>query len=127
MFKSESGNAGLFSTANDLYKYAKMLLDQDHRLNSSEFFQNKNPLSLTPRTIGWELKTSKNDDSSCGSGFAQGGIGSIGHTGFTGTSMWLNRQTKQVLIALSNRVYLSHDANIDAMRTFRQNVHGYFE
>lgn len=126
MFESESGNAGLFSTANDLYKYAKMLLNPDHPLNNPMFFKNQNPLSLTPRTIGWELKTSKNDDSSCGAGFAHGMIGSIGHTGFTGTSMWLNPQTKQVLIALSNRVYISHDANMPAMRTFRQNLHAHF-
>lgn len=126
MFEGESGNAGLFATASDLYKFAKMLLNQDHPLNNPVFFQNQNSISLTPRTIGWELKTSKNDDSSCGPDFAQGEIGSIGHTGFTGTSMWLNPQTKQVLIALSNRVYLSHDANIAAMKAFRRDLHGYF-
>lgn len=126
VFNSESGNAGLFSTAQDLHKYAKMLMDQDHALNSPEFFQNQNPFSLTPRTIGWELKTSKNDDSSCGPGFANGLIGSIGHTGFTGTSMWLNLKTKQVLIALSNRVYLAHNANMPAMKKFRRDLHQYF-
>lgn len=123
-FNEQGGNAGLFSTSSDMHRFAIMLLNESQPLNSAAFFNNQNPPNLTPRSIGWELNTQQYQATSCGENFP---IGSIGHTGFTGTSMWLNPQTKQVLIALSNRVYLSHDANIPAMVEFRKKLHGFFE
>ncbi|MGJ8526979.1 serine hydrolase domain-containing protein [Maritalea sp.] len=110
------GNAGLFSTAKDLHKFALALLEEQDTLT----FENGNPNHLVARTLGWELKTSAEDDCSCGRAFP---INSIGHTGFTGTSLWIDPASELIVIALSNRTYFSHRENLPAMKDFRSQLH----
>lgn len=110
------GNAGLFSTAVELHKIAVHLLDRHDPL----IFENGNPADLTPRTMGFEYHDGRYSGASCGDGFMQG---AIGHTGFTGTSLWLDPTSKLIVIALTNRVYSSHRATIPAMRQFRVDLH----
>jgi CubicO group peptidase (beta-lactamase class C family) len=91
-----SGNAGLFSNANDLAKLLQMLLNQgiygDKRYLSSEtcnlFMTAKSPVSR--RGLGFD----KSDTS-------------IGHTGFTGTCFWIDPDNQLIYIFLTNRVYPS--------------------
>ena len=93
----------------------------------SEILKNHNPVGLTPRGLGWEIKKPMSTadgaswEYSCGPGFPDN---SCGHTGFTGTSLWFNPETKQILIALSNRVNISRENNIDSIKRFRVNLHG---
>ena len=136
-FSEEGGNAGLFSTAKDLHRYTQMLLN-DGVLNGvrilsqesvQEMRKNQNPLALTPRGLGWEVKkpvSTLNKTSlecSCGPNFPDN---SCGHTGFTGTSLWFDPASKKIIIALSNRVHLTREKNMDAMKKFRVKLHGLF-
>ena len=134
-FAEEGGNSGLFSTAKDLHRYTQMLL-KEGELNGVriltqesvlEMLKNQNPLSLTPRGLGWEIKkplSILNKTSlacSCGPNYPDD---SCGHTGFTGTSLWFDPISKQIIIALSNRVNLSRKNNLEAIKNFRIKLHG---
>lgn len=110
------GNAGLFSTAEELHKIALHLLDQYDPL----IFENGNRSGLTPRTVGFEYHDLRFPGASCGDNFIHG---AIGHTGFTGTSLWLDPMSKLIVIALTNRVYSSYRGTIPAMRQFRIDLH----
>ena len=58
------------------------------------------------RALGWDTKSEEN--SSAGSLFD---ITSFGHTGFTGTSAWIDPTRKLFVIFLTNRVYLTRENN----------------
>ena len=108
-----SGNAGLFSTARDLHRFALWLL------------KNPMPEMLTSqppakgRTIGFELQTPAHP-ASCGPDFP---VGAIGHTGFTGTSLWLDPNSELVVVILTNRAAVSHRGNMAEMARFRREAH----
>ncbi|WP_288099476.1 exo-beta-N-acetylmuramidase NamZ domain-containing protein [Pseudomonas sp.] len=104
-----SGNAGLFSTADDLARYAQMILNQG-RAGSTRILRPESiaalaapasALASTPwRGLGWELSAPlvQNHD-------RLPPIGVIGHTGYTGTGLWIDQVTQQFIVILTNRVY----------------------
>ena len=104
-----SGNAGLFSTADDLARFAQMVLNQG-RAGSRQILRPASiaalasaasPLESVPwRGLGWELAAPfvSNHD-------RLPPIGVIGHTGYTGTGLWIDLVTRQFIVILSNRVY----------------------
>jgi beta-N-acetylhexosaminidase len=101
-----SGNAGLFSTAEDLAKFAQLLLDKGECCNQQiikkstvELFTTKH--SESGRAYGWDTKSPKGY-SSAGKLFS---LNSFGHTGFTGTSIWIDKNRNLFVILLTNRVY----------------------
>ena len=51
------------------------------------------------------------------------GKGSLGHTGFTGTSLWMEPDTGLIVIALTNRVNVARDKNQAGMIRFRPRLH----
>ena len=103
-----AGHAGLFSTANDLAKLGQMLLQEGHygghtyfkpgtiRLFTAKQFEKSR------RGLGWD-KPLQNDWTSPVSFMAS--PRTFGHTGFTGTCMWIDPEFNLVYIFLSNRVY----------------------
>jgi len=101
-------HAGLFGTAPDLARLAQMLLWKgvyaNHRIVSRrtvELFTR--PANLPPgssRAIGWDTKSP--EGSSAGHLFS---ANSFGHTGFTGTSIWIDPERQLFLILLTNRVH----------------------
>jgi CubicO group peptidase (beta-lactamase class C family) len=103
-----SGHAGLFSSARDVAIYAQMLLNRG-RYQGVRIFS---PLTVramtTPqspkgstalRGFGWDIETGYS--SPRGDLFADG----YGHTGFTGTSLWIHPATETFIVILSNRVH----------------------
>jgi len=104
-----SGHAGLFSTAADLARFAQMLLD-DGRAGRQRILRSASiaalasvasPLADTPwRGIGWELAPPfvANQD-------RLPPVGAIGHTGYTGTGLWIDLVTRQFVVILTNRVH----------------------
>ena len=98
-----AGHAGLFSTADDLAKFAQELLN-GHRILSrlaiekmSTPQQPQNAASL--RGLGWDI------DSPFSSNRGELlPVGSFGHTGFTGTSLWIDPVTNTYIIILTNAV-----------------------
>ena len=104
-----AGHAGLFSTADDLAIYCRMLLGGgaigDKRvlapLTVSRMTSPASPpVDGNVRGLGWDIDSSYS---------ANRGeflpLGSFGHTGFTGTSIWIDPATKVFVIFLSNRVH----------------------
>lgn len=103
-----AGHAGLFSTAEDLATFAHMLVN-DGRANGQQFLRPEtirlfttsvDPVNHT-RALGWDTK-SPEGYSSAGRRF---GPLSFGHTGFTGTSLWIDPEQDLFVILLTNRVY----------------------
>ncbi|MBF0238497.1 MAG: beta-lactamase family protein [SAR324 cluster bacterium] len=130
IFQGEGGNAGLFSTAEDLHRFCRMMLNggtlEGQRVLSSrtvtQMIRNHNSTQLLPRGLGWDVKQSGRGYWSCGELFSDG---SIGHTGFTGTSLWMDPVSHVVVIVLTNRVHLSREGNIPQMKTFRPRLHNF--
>ena len=107
-------HAGLFSTAPDLARFAQMLLwggEYDHRRVVSrstlaEFTRRSTLPPGTMRALGWDTKSAAG--SSAGTLFSPT---SFGHTGFTGTSLWIDPERELFLILLTNRVHPTRENN----------------
>ena len=100
-----SGHAGLFSTATDLAVFVQMLLNDGlyggHRYLSTETIRQF--IGARPpdrRFLGWDFRSP--EGSSSGTLFSEG---SFGHTGFTGTSVWVDPERRLFVVLLTNRVY----------------------
>lgn len=103
-----SGNAGLFSTASDLSAFAQAIL----RLARGERERILSPITVQaairheteglgdPRGLGWQLRSETH--SSAGDLF---GPRTFGHTGFTGTSLWIDPDQDMYAVLLTNRVH----------------------
>ena len=101
-----AGHAGLFATAADLAAFSQMLLNggiyahqRVLRRAVLEQFTASQSLSGGARAFGWTLPT---EGSSSGRYFS---AHSYGHTGFTGTSIWVDPEKELFVILLTNRVY----------------------
>jgi CubicO group peptidase (beta-lactamase class C family) len=127
-------HAGLFATASDLAPLAEMLLDggsfRGRRIVSRatvELFTARAGVPASSRALGWDtpadesgLRSSTPGEpgySSAGSLFSPR---SFGHTGFTGTSMWMDPERELYVILLTNRVHPTRDN--DAIRGVRAQV-----
>lgn len=108
-----AGHAGLFSSANDLGKFAAMLANQG-RVGEHYFLKPETIRRFTTkvnrhgdhtRALGWDTK-SLSGYTSAGNRF---GPLSFGHTGFTGTSLWVDPDSHLYVILLTNRVYPTRD------------------
>jgi beta-N-acetylhexosaminidase len=100
-----SGHAGVFSTAPDLAAFCQMLLNggvyaHQRILKRATIAQFTAPqqLSSGARTLGWVVPT---EGSSSGHYFSPH---SFGHTGFTGTSIWIDADRQVFVVLLTNRV-----------------------
>jgi len=103
-FGRACGNAGLFSTAKDLFKLSGEFFENSAALLSSEtvrfFWKNFTPFKRSFRTAGFKLNYSP-----ASSGGRAMSFNAVGHNGFTGTSLWLDRKKNSVYIILSNRIH----------------------
>jgi CubicO group peptidase (beta-lactamase class C family) len=101
-----SGNAGLFGTAGDLAAFAQMLLNggiyAHHRLlarTTIQQFTARQVVGDSARTLGWDVPTPPN--SAAGHYLSPS---AYGHTGFTGTSLWIDPERDLFVVLLTNRV-----------------------
>jgi CubicO group peptidase (beta-lactamase class C family) len=99
-----SGHAGLFSTAPEALMLARQFLaTQTTLLNPTTcelFRQNMTPGLNEARSFGWQLAETK--DSAAGLDLPRD---SFGHSGFTGTSCWIDPNRERVFILLTNRTH----------------------
>jgi uncharacterized protein YbbC (DUF1343 family) len=104
-----AGHAGLFSTADDLARFAQMMLNGGEidgvrlfgPLTVAKFIEPQTPPDQPIlRGLGWDVDSP--NSANRGELFP---IGSFGHTGFTGTSMWIDPLTKTYVILLANSVH----------------------
>ena len=110
-----SGNAGLFSSANDLAKLYQMFLNEGtyggERYLSEETMRlfTTAKSSVSRRGLGFDKPDIRNNNSSPTS--PQAPVSVYGHTGFTGTSFWVDPDNQLIYIFLSNRVFPSRSPN----------------
>ncbi len=111
-----AGQAGLFSTADDLSKFAMALLQGSPVLSSLMVAKmttpQQPPTAEVLRGFGWDIDSPFS--SNRGSLLP---VGSFGHTGFTGTSMWIDPTTKTFIILLTNAVHPHGNENAIALRS----------
>jgi uncharacterized protein YbbC (DUF1343 family)/CubicO group peptidase (beta-lactamase class C family) len=112
-----AGHAGLFSTADDLAKFAQTLLNGGDGILSAVMVAKMTspeqpPAAPVLRGFGWDIdspfSTNRGDMLP---------VGSFGHTGFTGTSMWIDPTTKTYIILLTNAVHPRGKGNAIALRS----------
>ena len=112
-----AGHAGLFSTGDDLAKFAQALLDGGDGILSSITVQKMTQPEQPPsapvlRGYGWDIDSPFSTNR--GDLFP---IGSYGHTGFTGTSIWIDPTTNSYVILLTNAVHPRGKGNAIGLRT----------
>jgi uncharacterized protein YbbC (DUF1343 family)/CubicO group peptidase (beta-lactamase class C family) len=116
-----AGHAGLFTTADDLAKYAEMLLAMgEHEgvrvfspMTIKKFIEPATPADQPIlRGLGWDLDSPFS--SNRGELYP---IGSFGHTGFTGTSMWMDPTTNSFIILLTNSVHPHRGKSLSSLRS----------
>lgn len=115
-----SGHAGLFITADDLAKFAQMMLGMGERGGRrvlSPLTVRKATSPQTPsdqpilRGYGWDIDSPFSAPR--GELFP---LGSYGHTGFTGTSLWIDPSTKSFVILLTNYIHPQRGKNLAPLR-----------
>jgi uncharacterized protein YbbC (DUF1343 family)/CubicO group peptidase (beta-lactamase class C family) len=115
-----AGHAGLFSTANDLAIFCQMIL-HGGTYNGARILSPMGVASMTrpraiadngsARALGWDVATTFSTNK--GDLFP---LGSFGHTGFTGTSMWIDPASDSFVIFLSNRVHPDGKGDVGPLR-----------
>jgi len=111
-----AGHAGLFSSADDLAKFAQALLNGGDGILSPEAVIKMTSPETPPtapilRGFGWDIDSPFS--SNRGDFFP---VGSFGHTGFTGTSVWIDPTTKSFVILLANAVHPRGKGNAVGLR-----------
>ncbi len=115
-----AGHAGVFSTASDLARYCEMLLGMGERGGVRIFAPatvEKFTEAATPpdqpvlRSLGWDIDSSYS--SARGELFP---IGSYGHLGYTGTSIWIDPASRSYVILLTNYVHPKSGKNLSPLR-----------
>ena len=112
-----AGHAGLFSTGDDLAKFAQALLNGGRGILSADTVQKMTspeqpPTASAVRGFGWDIDSPFSSN--------RGDllpVGSFGHTGFTGTSMWIDATTQTYIILLTNSVHPRGKGNAVGLRS----------
>jgi uncharacterized protein YbbC (DUF1343 family)/CubicO group peptidase (beta-lactamase class C family) len=111
-----AGHAGVFSSADDLSKFARALLngspilagDMVEKMTTPQ----QPPTAQVLRGFGWDIDSPFSSN--------RGDllpVGSFGHTGFTGTSMWIDPTTQTYIILLTNAVHPRGKGSAIALRS----------
>lgn len=114
-------HAGLFGTAADVGAFARVVLETftaDTPLGTPDLmrmFATKSRVPGSSRALGWDTML---PTSSCGGRLSPD---AIGHTGFTGTSLWIDRARDLYFVLLTNRVHPTRENN--AIRAVRRDFH----
>jgi CubicO group peptidase (beta-lactamase class C family) len=102
-----AGHAGLFSTADDVMTFAQTVLDVWHDRSDAlpgetlrSFLRRQDLPAASEWALGWDTPTA---DSSSGRHFSET---SVGHLGFTGTSLWIDLERETIVVLLTNRLHL---------------------
>jgi CubicO group peptidase (beta-lactamase class C family) len=125
-----AGHAGLFGTTDDLGRYARMLLRGGEldgarvlKADTVKLFTAPREVPAQPakskedpprqfRSYGWDVDTSFSGQR--GDAFRRGE--GFGHTGFTGTSLWVDPRSQTAVVILTNRVHPDDKGNVARLR-----------
>lgn len=122
-FPENTGHAGVFSTGEDLSKFARMYLNlgtlDGVQIMKKETVVKMTKLTSAERALGWDM-LSPYSNPPRGEIFPKGI--SFGHTGYTGTTMWIDPASGSYYIFLSNRVYLGEEATAAPFTALRKSL-----
>lgn len=115
-----SGQAGLFSTAADIARFARMMLNGGRLdgvrvlspLSIARMTTPRDPGDAAQRGLGWDIDTPFS--SPRGDLFS---VASYGHTGYTGTSLWIDPASGTFVILLTNRVHPADAGSVVRLRS----------
>jgi CubicO group peptidase (beta-lactamase class C family) len=117
-----AGHAGLFSNLDDIQRFMTRLIacyqGQEETIRQdvvAEFFRRQNLVKDSTRALGWDTPSrNMKEKASGGTIIAET---SVGHTGFTGTSIWFDPTREMTIILLANRIHPSrHNTTFLNMR-----------
>ena len=119
-----SGHAGIFGTADGVYRLANLLREHFHGLRDDylqpktvrTFFEKQHLVPGSTWALGWD--TPSPVGSSTGSYFSPN---SVGHLGFTGVSLWMDLRHDVTVVFLTNRIHPSRQNT--AIKAFRPKLH----
>ncbi len=98
-----AGHAGLFSTAEDLARFAHVLLHGGHPILRPEtialFTRHESAPPGTSRALGWDTPSAPSQSGRCF------GLRAFGHLGYTGTSLWIDPDRQLSITLLTNRTW----------------------
>ena len=124
-FKGEGGNAGLFGTVSAVSEFLDLFLSEGvlrgKQILSPESVRNMTTCQtpgFSPRRA-WGFLT-QDKDSLAGPGFSEG---AFGHSGFTGTSVWVDPELQLKVVTLTNRVHFGRDNTAEKIKLFRRELH----
>lgn len=116
-----AGHAGMFTTADDLARFARMILGKGE-LRGERILEPLTVRKMTEpqspadqpvlRGVGWDI-----DSVYSGNRGELLPLGSYGHTGFTGTSLWIDPRTETIVILMTNRVHPYDRGSITSLRS----------
>ena len=118
LMRGVAAHAGLFSTIFDLLRLAQVLIGATSFITTDtvrEFTSRQNLVSDSTRAMGWDTA---DPDSACGHHFS---ARAFGHTGFTGTSFWVDPETGLFVVLLANRIHPTR--NDSGFLRFRPRIH----
>jgi CubicO group peptidase (beta-lactamase class C family) len=116
-----AGHSGLFGTVGAAGSFARAVLATIHgervlaRTDTLRRFITRSGIPGSSRALGWDTML---PTSSCGTKLSPS---SVGHTGFTGTSLWIDWERDLYVVLLTNRVYPSREN--ERIRRVRPMVH----
>jgi CubicO group peptidase (beta-lactamase class C family) len=120
-----AGHAGVFSTVLEVAALGQAWLealsgaDEVIPAAVAEEFAHRDATPGTTRALGWDTPSA--EGSSLGTRLGRRGWGAIGHLGFTGTSLWIDRNREVVVALLTNRVHPTRENEL--IRAFRPRFH----
>jgi CubicO group peptidase (beta-lactamase class C family) len=125
VFGGVAGHAGVFAPAGDIARFCRMMLNKGE-LDGARILSEKTVADMTEarwittdkgdkvaRGYGWDIASSQSPGPR-GKVFTKGK--SFGHTGYTGTSYWIDPTNDAFVILLTNRVHPDDDAEIKMLR-----------
>ena len=114
-----AGPAGLFSTAEDVSRFAHAMLSEDSPILRPEtialFSQRETGPPGTSRALGWDTPSAPSQSGK------HIGRRSYGHLGYTGTSLWIDPDRQVAITLLTNRTW--PDCSNQAIKQVRPNIH----
>jgi CubicO group peptidase (beta-lactamase class C family) len=119
-----SGHAGLFGPAEEVYEVVNLLREHYFEMRNDyfksetvkTFFTRQDVVKGSDWCLGWDSRAE--EDSSAGRYFSRN---SVGHTGFTGTSVWVDLDRDIIVILLTNRVHPTREN--EKIKAFRPVLH----
>jgi len=103
LLKGAGGHAGLFSNVPDLLRFAQAILSADNdslmQRTTIDLFAQRQPPAGSSRALGWDTPS---ENSSSGQFFS---ANSIGHLGYSGCSLWIDRDADLAVVLLTNRTW----------------------